>query len=167
MCGLGAFGELLAEKDPAVDDAVMIQIATPSRERLDSYIKMREGIERQVGSLNGDFGKIGRPAVHYLHQSLPREELAAFYVAADVMTVTPFRDGMNLVAKEYVACRVDGGGVLLLSEFTGAAQRTAGGAAGESVRHGRRQGRAAGCADHAVGRCPPADAIAAAAGPHP
>ena len=119
---LRAFGELLAEKDPAVDDAVMIQIATPSRERLDSYIRMREGIERQVGSLNGDFGKIGRPAVHYLHQSLPREELAAFYVAADVMTVTPFRDGMNLVAKEYVACRVDGGGVLLLSEFTGAAR---------------------------------------------
>ena len=83
---------------------------------------MRESIERQVGALNGDYGKIGRPAVHYLHQSLPREELAAFYVAADVMTVTPFRDGMNLVAKEYVACRVDGGGVLLLSEFTGAAK---------------------------------------------
>jgi len=112
----------LAEKDPAVDDTVMIQIATPSRERLESYKKMRESIERQVGALNGDYGKIGRPAVHYLHQSLPREELAAFYVAADVMTVTPFRDGMNLVAKEYVACRVDGGGVLLLSEFTGAAK---------------------------------------------
>ena len=119
---LRAFRELLAAKDPSVDDAVMVQIATPSRERLDSYIKMREGIERQVGSLNGDFGRIGRPAVHYLHQSLPREELAAFYVAADVMTVTPLRDGMNLVAKEYVACRVDGGGVLLLSEFTGAAR---------------------------------------------
>ena len=119
---LTAFRELLAEKDPSVADAVMVQIATPSRERLQSYIKMREGIERQVGSLNGDFGKIGRPAVHYLHQSFPREELAAFYVAADVMTVTPLRDGMNLVAKEYVACRVDGGGVLLLSEFTGAAR---------------------------------------------
>nr|WP_197676402.1 bifunctional alpha,alpha-trehalose-phosphate synthase (UDP-forming)/trehalose-phosphatase [Nakamurella panacisegetis] len=119
---LRAFRELLAEKDPSVDDAVMVQIATPSRERLESYIRMREGIERQVGSLNGDFGKIGRPAVHYLHQSLPREELAAFYVAADVMTVTPLRDGMNLVAKEYVACRVDGGGTLLLSEFTGAAR---------------------------------------------
>ncbi len=119
---LRAFGELLAEDDPAVKDAVMVQIATPSRERLASYQKMRESIERQVGSLNGDFGRIGRPAVHYLHQALPREELASFYVAADVMTVTPFRDGMNLVAKEYVACRVDGGGVLLLSEFTGAAK---------------------------------------------
>jgi trehalose 6-phosphate synthase/phosphatase len=83
---------------------------------------MREQIEQQDGALNGDYGRIGRPAVHYLHQSLPRDELASFYVAADVMTVTPLRDGMNLVAKEYVACRVDGGGVLLLSEFTGAAK---------------------------------------------
>ncbi len=119
---LRAFSELLKEGDPAVQDAVMVQIATPSRERLGSYRRMREQIEQQVGALNGDYGRIGRPAVHYLHQSLPREELAAFYVAADVMTVTPFRDGMNLVAKEYVACRVDGGGVLLLSEFTGAAK---------------------------------------------
>jgi len=119
---LRAFRELLDENDPSVQDAVMVQIATPSRERLHSYIKMREDIERQVGSINGEFGRIGRPAVHYLHQSLPREDLAAFYVAADVMTVTPLRDGMNLVAKEYVACRVDGGGVLLLSEFAGAAR---------------------------------------------
>ncbi len=119
---LRAFGELLAEDDPSVQNAVMVQIATPSRERLGSYRRMREAIEQQVGSLNGDYGRIGRPAVHYLHQSLPREELASFYVAADVMTVTPLRDGMNLVAKEYVACRVDGGGVLLLSEFTGAAR---------------------------------------------
>ena len=118
---LRAFGELLAERDPSVQDTVMVQIATPSRERLNSYARMREEIERQVGALNGEHGRIGRPAVHYLHHSLPREELAAFYVAADVMTVTPLRDGMNLVAKEYVACRVSGGGVLLLSEFTGAA----------------------------------------------
>lgn len=118
---LRAFGELLAERDPSVQDTVMVQIATPSRERLSSYARMREEIERQVGALNGEHGRIGRPAVHYLHHSLPRDELAAFYVAADVMTVTPLRDGMNLVAKEYVACRVDGGGVLLLSEFTGAA----------------------------------------------
>ena len=119
---LRAFGELLAEDDASVEDAVMVQIATPSRERLSSYVHMREQIEQQVGALNGDYGRIGRPAVHYLHQSLPREELAAFYVASDVMTVTPLRDGMNLVAKEYVACRVEGGGVLLLSEFTGAAR---------------------------------------------
>jgi trehalose-6-phosphate synthase len=60
-------------------------------------------------------------AVHYLHRSLPLEELVALYVVADVMLVTPFRDGMNLVAKEYVASRMDDTGVLVLSEFTGAA----------------------------------------------
>jgi trehalose 6-phosphate synthase len=59
--------------------------------------------------------------LHYLHQALPRDELVAFYLASDVMLVTPLRDGMNLVAKEYVACRSDGGGVLVLSEFAGAA----------------------------------------------
>ncbi|AZI58955.1 bifunctional alpha,alpha-trehalose-phosphate synthase (UDP-forming)/trehalose-phosphatase [Nakamurella antarctica] len=118
---LAAFAELLETRDPSVDGAVMVQIATPSRERLDSYIRMREEIERQVGAINGNYGRIGSPVVHYLHQSLPRDELSAFYVIADVMTVTPLRDGMNLVAKEYVASRVDGGGVLLLSEFTGAA----------------------------------------------
>ncbi len=117
-----AFSELLAEKDPSVEGAVMVQIATPSRERLISYRKMREEIERQVGAINGNYGRIGSPAVHYLHKSLPREDLSAFYAAADVMTVTPLRDGMNLVAKEYVASRVNGGGVLLLSEFTGAAR---------------------------------------------
>ncbi len=119
---LQAFAELLAEKDPSVEGTVMVQIATPSRERLESYIRMREEIERQVGAINGNYGRIGAPAVHYLHQSLPREDLSAFYAAADVMTVTPLRDGMNLVAKEYVAARVNGGGVLLLSEFTGAAK---------------------------------------------
>ncbi|MEP6980351.1 MAG: bifunctional alpha,alpha-trehalose-phosphate synthase (UDP-forming)/trehalose-phosphatase [Nakamurella sp.] len=119
---LQAFSELLAAKDPSVEGTVMVQIATPSRERLDSYIKMREEIERRVGAINGDYGRIGAPAIHYLHQALPREDLSAFYAAADVMTVTPLRDGMNLVAKEYVAARVNGGGVLLLSEFTGAAQ---------------------------------------------
>ena len=59
--------------------------------------------------------------MHYLHQSYPREEMAALYLAADVMLVTPLRDGMNLVAKEYVACRHDDDGALVLSEFAGAA----------------------------------------------
>ncbi len=93
----------------------------PSRERVESYIEMREDIERQVGQINGEYGEVGHPVVHYLHRPLPREELIAFFVAADVMLVTPLRDGMNLVAKEYVACRSDLGGALVLSEFTGAA----------------------------------------------
>jgi trehalose 6-phosphate synthase len=69
---------------------------------------------------------VGYSPVHYLHQSFPREEMAALYLAAAVMLVTPLRDGMNLVAKEYVACRNDDNGTLVLSEFTGAADELAG-----------------------------------------
>ncbi|RZT88806.1 trehalose 6-phosphate synthase [Pseudonocardia sediminis] len=118
---LRAYHELLEEERISVDDAVVIQLATPSRERVDHYRQMRDDIELSVGRINGEYARVGHPAVHYLHQSLPREELAAFYLAADVMLVTPLRDGMNLVAKEYVACRPDERGVLVLSEFAGAA----------------------------------------------
>ena len=82
---------------------------------------LRDEIDRLVGRINGDLGRIGRPAISYLHSSYPREEMAALYRAADVMVVTPYRDGMNLVAKEYVACRYDDDGALVLSEFAGAA----------------------------------------------
>jgi trehalose 6-phosphate synthase len=118
---LRAFSELLAEDRVNRDDTVLVQLATPSRERVESYIEMREDIERQVGHINGEYGEVGHPIVHYIHRPMPRDELIAFYVAADVMLVTPLRDGMNLVAKEYVACRSDLGGALVLSEFTGAA----------------------------------------------
>ena len=118
---LRAFEELLAEGRVNPEDTVMIQLATPSRERVDHYQKMRNDIEQSVGRINGEYARVGHPAVHYLHQSLPRDELVAFFVAADVMLVTPLRDGMNLVAKEYVACRHDNGGALVLSEFAGAA----------------------------------------------
>ncbi|MDT5345470.1 MAG: trehalose 6-phosphate synthase [Mycobacterium sp.] len=118
---LTAFAELLAEGRVKGDDTVLVQLATPSRERVESYQKLRDDIERQVGHINGEYGEVGRPVVHYLHRPVPRDELIAFYVASDVMLVTPLRDGMNLVAKEYVACRSDLGGALVLSEFTGAA----------------------------------------------
>ncbi|TPG31981.1 alpha,alpha-trehalose-phosphate synthase (UDP-forming) [Mycolicibacterium hodleri] len=118
---LNAFSELLDEGRVNPEDTVLVQLATPSRERVESYRVMRGDIERQVGHINGEYGKVGHPVVHYLHQALPRDELIAFFVAADVMLVTPLRDGMNLVAKEYVACRSDLGGALVLSEFTGAA----------------------------------------------
>src|SRR6201995_2557550 len=118
---LYAFSELLAEHRAKRDDTVLVQLATPSRERVESYIEMREDIERQVGHINGEYGEIGHAVVHYIHRPVPRDELVAFFVAADVMLVTPLRDGMNLVAKEYVACRSDLGGALVLSEFTGAA----------------------------------------------
>lgn len=118
---LKAFSELLAEGRAKRDDTVLIQLATPSRERVDSYQQLRNDIERQVGHINGEYGEVGHPMLHYLHRPVPRDELIAFFVAADVMLVTPLRDGMNLVAKEYVACRSDLGGALVLSEFTGAA----------------------------------------------
>ena len=118
---LKAFRELLAEGKMSVPETVMVQVATPSRERVEHYQTLRVRVEREVGRINGEFGKVGVPAVHYLHQSYSRTELAALYCAADVMMVTPLRDGMNLVAKEYVAARADTGGALVLSEFAGAA----------------------------------------------
>ena len=114
-----AFEELL--EAGALEGAVFMQVATPSRERIDQYRVARSQVEEAVGRINGRFGSMGRPVVHYLHQSLPKSQLRTLYEAADVMLVTPFKDGMNLVAKEYVACHPDGSGVLVLSEFAGAA----------------------------------------------
>jgi trehalose 6-phosphate synthase len=118
---LEAFNELLADGRVDPHDTVFVQLATPSRERVEAYRLLRDDIERQVGHINGEYGEVGHAVVHYLHKGIPRDELIAFFVAADVMLVTPLRDGMNLVAKEYVACRSDLGGALVLSEFTGAA----------------------------------------------
>jgi trehalose 6-phosphate synthase len=118
---LRAFGELLSDDRLTVDDAVFIQVATPSRERVEQYRVLRDDIDMLVGRVNGDFGRIGTPAINYMHTSFDRKEMAALFLAADIMVVTPLRDGMNLVAKEYVACRYDNNGALVLSEFAGAA----------------------------------------------
>jgi trehalose 6-phosphate synthase len=119
---LRAFSELMKDGHFDVEDAVFVQVAVPSREQVEHYRVLRDDIERLVGRINGDLGRIGRPAISYLHTSYPREEMAALYRAADIMVVTPYRDGMNLVAKEYVACRVEEDGALVLSEFAGAAE---------------------------------------------
>jgi len=116
-----AVEELLESGALDPDQVVLIQIATPSRERIDQYQVARSQVEEAVGRINGRFGSVGHPVVHYLHQSLPKDELRTYYEAADAMLVTPFKDGMNLVAKEYVACHGDGSGALVLSEFAGAA----------------------------------------------
>lgn len=118
---LKAFGELLAEGRLSVDDVTLVQVASPSRERVGAYQQLRDEIERTVGRINGEASTIGHQAIGYLHHGFPREEMAALYLAADVMLVTALRDGMNLVAKEYVAARFDNDGVLVLSEFTGSA----------------------------------------------
>jgi trehalose 6-phosphate synthase len=118
---LKAFAALLESGDLDAERHVMIQVATPTREAVEHYQDERREIERLVGEINGRYSRIGYPVVHYLYQTLPYEELVALYRAGDVMLVTPFRDGMNLVAKEFCAAHIDGDGVLVLSEFAGAA----------------------------------------------
>ena len=99
----------------------LIQVAVPSRGGVGAYARFRHEVNALVGRINGDLGTPTWTPVHYLHRSVPFHTLVALYRAADVMLVTPVRDGMNLVAKEFVASRVDDDGVLVLSEFAGAA----------------------------------------------
>jgi trehalose 6-phosphate synthase len=117
-----AYTELLLEKRLEPGETVLVQVATPSRENVNEYQKIRDDVELIVGHTNGELGQIGAPAIHYVRNSLPLEELVALYQAANIMLVTPLRDGMNLVCKEYVASRIDNDGALVLSEFTGAAR---------------------------------------------
>jgi trehalose 6-phosphate synthase len=119
---LQAFRELLRTRRVSADECVLVQIAVPSREHVTEYKELRVNVERLVGEIEGEFSEIGRNPVQYLHRTVSPEELVALYLAADVMLVTPLRDGMNLVAKEYVSSRTDNSGVLVLSEFTGAAR---------------------------------------------
>lgn len=118
---LKAFAALLESGELDAERHVMVQVATPTREAVEHYKDERHEVERLVGAINGRYSRIGLPVVHYLYQTLPFDELIALYRAGDVMLVTPFRDGMNLVAKEYAASHIDGDGVLVLSEFAGAA----------------------------------------------
>jgi trehalose-6-phosphate synthase len=123
---LRAYSEILDEGRLSVPEAVLILVAAPSRERVEHYRVLRDEVEVTVGRINGKHAELGHPPVHYLHHSMPREEMVALYLAADVMLVTSLRDGMNLVAKEFVACRGDETGALVLSEFTGAADELSG-----------------------------------------
>ncbi len=118
---LRAFETMLQRNPELAKTSQFIQIAVPSRQSIDDYADMRTEIEQIAGRVNGAHGGLHRMPVHYIYASLPREDLVAYYRAADVMCVTPLADGMNLVAKEFVASRVDEDGVLLLSEFAGAA----------------------------------------------
>ncbi|MGJ8656820.1 MAG: bifunctional alpha,alpha-trehalose-phosphate synthase (UDP-forming)/trehalose-phosphatase [Akkermansiaceae bacterium] len=101
-------------------------IAVPSRVGVEEYDELTENVQREVGAINGDYGEVGHSPVQFLHRGFPMEELAAFYALADVCLVTPTVDGMNLVAKEYIDCKRKQhdarAGVLILSEFAGAAQ---------------------------------------------
>jgi trehalose 6-phosphate synthase/phosphatase len=117
-----AFQRLL-EDDPEVRGRVrLIQVVVPSRTGVRSYREFRTQLDAMIGHINGTFGSASWTPVTYQYRALPRAELLALYRAADVMFVTPVRDGMNLVAKEYIATRADVDGVLVLSEFAGAAE---------------------------------------------
>ncbi len=113
--------ERFLEREPSLRGAVrFIQLAVPTREKVDAYADFRRVVNELVGRINGHYGTLDSVPIHYLHRSMSVEQVAAMYVAADVMLVTPLRDGMNLVAKEYISSRVENDGVLVLSEFAGA-----------------------------------------------
>jgi alpha,alpha-trehalose-phosphate synthase [UDP-forming] len=103
----------------------LVQITAPSRFRIPQYRAMKQTIDETVGRIVGRFTASGRSPLVYLYTSFDHEQLVAYYRAADVALVTPLRDGMNLVAKEYVAAQAGGDGVLVLSEFAGAARELA------------------------------------------
>jgi trehalose 6-phosphate synthase/phosphatase len=113
--------ERLLENHPELRERVrLVQVAVPSRTNVEAYQEFRALVDGMVGRINGAFGTPRWVPVHYIYRGLSEPELVALYRAADVMLVTPLRDGMNLVAKEFVASRTDGDGVLVLSEFAGA-----------------------------------------------
>jgi trehalose 6-phosphate synthase/phosphatase len=115
-----AFERLLADYPDHRERVRLLQLAVPSREGVEAYQSFRRDVEQLVTRINGRFGTAAWTPIQYLHQSVDRNELLALYRAADLMLVTPLRDGMNLVAKEFVAARNDESGVLMLSEFAGA-----------------------------------------------
>ncbi len=125
---LEAFERILEGDPERAETITLLQVLVPSRLQNVEYQVKRDEIERQIAHINGRFGRLGRTPVEYVHRSVSRSELAALYRLADVMMVTPLRDGMNLVAQEFVLCQTaepeqgrSWHGALLLSEFAGAA----------------------------------------------
>jgi len=121
---LKTFRQLLQSYPENVGSATLIQIASPSRESVDAYAALKQELESLCGSINGDFGELDWMPVRYIHRNVARKRLPGLYRAASVALVTPLRDGMNLVAKEFVAAQdPDDPGVLVLSRFAGAAEQ--------------------------------------------
>ena len=120
---LRAFKNALKRFSHLRGKVTMVQIVVPSREDIPQYQALRTEIEGLVSEINGKFTQPGWIPIHYIFRSLERTELLAYYRAADVALITPLKDGMNLVAKEYCAANVDKSGVLILSEFAGAASQ--------------------------------------------
>jgi trehalose 6-phosphate synthase/phosphatase len=118
---LRAYAKLLRSSPELREKIILIQIAVPTREGIHTYQDLRAEVNQLVGEINGKLGTPDWTPLVYINRAIERPELVALYKLADVCWVGPLRDGMNLVAKEYVACKSNGDGVLLLSEFAGAA----------------------------------------------
>ncbi len=123
-----AFGEFLENNPEYRGKAVLILVAVPSRTKVPQYEMLKKEIDETLSRVNGKYGAIGWTPILYFYRSFPFENLAALYKAADAALITPLRDGMNLVAKEYVAVKSSGRGVLILSEKAGSASEL-----GESI----------------------------------
>ncbi|MFC2006681.1 trehalose-6-phosphate synthase [Chloroflexota bacterium] len=118
---LRAFNNALERFEELRGMVTLIQISTPSREDIPEYQRLKAEVDGLVGEINGKFGRPGWTPVQYMYRNLERPELVAYYSAAEIALVTPLKDGMNLIAKEYCAANIDCSGVLILSEFAGAA----------------------------------------------
>ncbi len=118
---LNAFREFLKKYPEYIGKVTFIQISVPTRMELKSYCQLRKKVERIVGQINGEYGFPGYIPIQYFYRSFSKDEIINFYKIASIALVTPLRDGLNLVAKEYIAARDDNDGVLILSEMTGAA----------------------------------------------
>lgn len=120
---LRAFALLLESYQDLRGEITLVQLVVPSRSDVPEYHELKFEIERLVSEVNGQFGVPGWVPIQYMYRHLDRAELSAFYRAADIGLVTPLRDGMNLVAKEFCACQIENDAVLILSEFAGAAKQ--------------------------------------------
>lgn len=118
---LEAFRLLLKDFPKYREKLVLLMLVVPSRSDVPSYEEHKRKVDELVGSINSQYASLGWRPVHYYYQQVNRDTLCAYYAAADVCLVTSLRDGLNLVSKEYVACRTNNTGVLILSEMAGAA----------------------------------------------
>ncbi|KAG7661616.1 TPS1 [[Candida] subhashii] len=119
---LHAFEVFLNENPEWIGKVVLVQVAVPSRGDVEEYQNLRSSVNELVGRINGQFGTVEFTPIHYLHKSIPFDELISLYNVSDVCLVSSTRDGMNLVSYEYIACQQERKGALILSEFAGAAQ---------------------------------------------
>lgn len=126
---LGAMRRFLELHPDKVEEVLFVLIAVPSRQGVGEYDELTEDVQREVGAINGEFGTVGHSPIQFLHRGFPMADLAAFYATAEVCMVSPLRDGMNLVAKEFLDCQrpehTQVPGILILSEFAGAANELA------------------------------------------